>query len=75
MEPNANVPYVDLVYNGLIILFIYVFLLCSCLLLTCLCLLSFPALFCLIYAICFSLFASVLFYLIFLVQLSFSLHS
>ena len=46
-----------------------------CLLLTCLCLLSFPALFCLIYALCFSLFASVLFYFIFLVQLSFSLHS
>ena len=40
-----------------------------------LCLLSFPALFCLIYAFCFSLFASVLFYYTFLVQLSFSLYS
>ena len=31
MEPNANVPYVDLVYNGLIIyLFLFFFLLCSC---------------------------------------------
>ena len=28
MEPNANVPYVDLVYNGLIIYFFP--LLCSC---------------------------------------------
>ena len=28
MEPNANVPYVDLVYNGLITSFF--FLMCSC---------------------------------------------
>ena len=73
MEPSANVPYLDLVYNGLI--FFFCALATVCLLLTCLCLLSFPVLFCLIYAFCFSLFASVLFYFTFLVQLSFSLHS
>ena len=27
MEPNANVPYVDLVYNGLIVLFYFPFVL------------------------------------------------